>query len=71
MRNWRSMESPDGGLPLGDLDELVNVQVAKNLGQMTGGPIDFKPGDLGRLAHANMLLQRIGAEAAPAADPAV
>ncbi len=56
---------------LGHLDRLVDVDVMEDLGRPARRPVDFQGGDLVGIGQADMLLQRIGAEAAARGDVAV
>src|SRR5437763_533256 len=56
---------------LGDDDALVDRHVAEDLGGAAGGPEDLQARHALRPAQADVLLQRVGPEAAPRADVAV
>src|SRR5262245_50878291 len=53
---------------LNNLQVLVQRQIVKYLSLARGWPIDFNPHDLGGLAQADQLLERIGAERSTAVD---
>src|SRR3954467_13742685 len=55
----------------GWLDALADRHVAEDLGGLARRPVDLQGGDLVGLADADRLLQRVGAEAAPARHVAV
>src|SRR5690606_15491216 len=58
-------------LALGDADRLVDGDVLQHLHLAGAWPADLEARDPGRLAGADRLPQRVGAEAAAAVDVAV